>query len=234
MIGMHTGRTPPPLRPDVDALLAYEREIPAQPEKVRTRAVARAQASLQRTDGAYLAIRFGASPGRRLVYALAAGIVLMAGAAAAYQALRQPEPAPARGMTTAPSRAPGALPAVAVPPDMKVPPEAAPALVPKPSMAGHRPGSVRNEAKLEELRLLVRARQADAHADYASVLGLLAEHERTYPTGRLAEEREVLRVKALVGLGRGGEARQVAAGFRRQFPRSVLLHKVDEMLASLR
>jgi hypothetical protein len=38
----------------------------------------------------------------------------------------------------------------------------------------------------------------------------------------------------LVGLRRGGEARQVAANFRRQFPRSVLLHKIDDMLASLR
>ena len=38
--------------------------------------------------------------------------------------------------------------------------------------------------------------------------------------------------KALVGLGRTDQARRTAARFRRQFPKSVLLHKVDEMLAS--
>jgi hypothetical protein len=93
--------------------------------------------------------------------------------------------------------------------------------------ASHRPG----RAAIEELRLLDRARQADARADYAGVLGIAAEHERRYPSGRLAEEREVLRVRALVGLGRSGEARQTASRFRHEFPRSVLLRKVDDMLA---
>jgi outer membrane protein assembly factor BamD (BamD/ComL family) len=79
---------------------------------------------------------------------------------------------------------------------------------------------------------LSRARQADARRDYAEVLSVLSEHERTFPAGRLSEEREVLRVKALVGLGRTDQARRTAARFRRQFPKSVLLHKVDEMLAS--
>jgi hypothetical protein len=82
--------------------------------------------------------------------------------------------------------------------------------------------------------LLVRARQADARQEYLSVLSVLAEHERRHPAGRLTEEREVLRVKALVGLGRGGEARKVAARFRRDFPRSVLLRKIEDMLVSLR
>jgi hypothetical protein len=68
--------------------------------------------------------------------------------------------------------------------------------------------------------------------DYTDVLAILAEHERRYPAGRLSEEREVLRVKALVGLGRGGEARRAAASFRLHFPRSVLLRKIDEILAS--
>jgi hypothetical protein len=92
----------------------------------------------------------------------------------------------------------------------------------------------KSQARLEELRLLVRARKADARGEYLSVLSVLAEHERGFPSGRLSEEREVLRVKAMVGLGRTGEARQVGANFRRQFPQSVLLHKVDEMLSAPR
>jgi outer membrane protein assembly factor BamD (BamD/ComL family) len=87
---------------------------------------------------------------------------------------------------------------------------------------------------VEELRLLIRARQADARGDFSSVLPVLAEHQRLFPAGRLAEEREVLRVKALVGLGRNDEARQTADNFRRRFPRSVLLHRVEDMLTSSR
>jgi hypothetical protein len=36
----------------------------------------------------------------------------------------------------------------------------------------------------------------------------------------------------LVGLGRGSEARLLATRFRHDFPRSVLLPKLDEMLAT--
>jgi hypothetical protein len=68
--------------------------------------------------------------------------------------------------------------------------------------------------------------------DYPEVLAIVAEHERSHPGGRLSEEREVLRVRALVGLGRRSEARRAAAGFHRQFPQSVLLPKVDEILTS--
>jgi hypothetical protein len=83
-----------------------------------------------------------------------------------------------------------------------------------------------------ELQLLIRARQSDAQGDYAEVLAVVADHERRYPAGRLSEEREVLRVKALVGLGRASESRQAAAKFRREFPRSVLLQKIEDLLAS--
>lgn len=62
------------------------------------------------------------------------------------------------------------------------------------------------------------------------MLDLVTQHAQKFPRGRLAEEREVLRVKALVGLGRGEQAQKAAARFRRSFPRSVLLHKVDEMV----
>jgi outer membrane protein assembly factor BamD (BamD/ComL family) len=91
----------------------------------------------------------------------------------------------------------------------------------------------KREAGPAELQLLSRARQSDAQGDYAEVLAVVADHERRYPAGRLSEEREVLRVKALVGLGRASESRQAAARFRRQFPRSVLLQKIDDLLASL-
>jgi hypothetical protein len=47
------------------------------------------------------------------------------------------------------------------------------------------------------------------------------------------EEREALRVKSLVGLGRRSAARRAAAEFEANFPRSPLLPTVSEMLDSM-
>jgi hypothetical protein len=85
------------------------------------------------------------------------------------------------------------------------------------------------EADRVELRLLRKARVAVARGDFATALSPLAEHARRFKNGRLAEEREALRVKALAGLGRTEEARRAAAAFRARFPRSVLRPAVSEM-----
>ena len=244
MTGNDTSRTPPPLSPAVEALLAHERVIVPQPEMVRARALARARASLCE-DVVLFPRRRTSSPMRRLLFAAAAGVVLMAGAAAAYQMLRRPEPAqpPSPPTTQAMRPAPATLPSTEPAPEPITAPEIAPEQVVPAAGDGAAKASVpsrrgtlggKRDAPPEELRLLVRARRADARGDYLGVLAIAAEHERSHPGGRLAEEREALRVKALVGLGRGGEARQVAGKFRRQFPRSVLLHKIDDMLSSLR
>jgi hypothetical protein len=92
---------------------------------------------------------------------------------------------------------------------------------------GHRPspsGAVR-----DELRLLRRARGAVAREDFAAALLPIIEHARRFRNGRLAEEREALRVKALVGLGRTEDARRAAASFEARFPNSVLLPAVNQM-----
>jgi hypothetical protein len=92
--------------------------------------------------------------------------------------------------------------------------------------------TAKQEIVIEELRLLERAQQFAARGDYAAALAVTTEHERRYSGGRLCEEREALRLRALIGLGRDNEARQAAARFRRDFPRSVLLPKLDDMLVS--
>jgi outer membrane protein assembly factor BamD (BamD/ComL family) len=76
--------------------------------------------------------------------------------------------------------------------------------------------------------VLEPARQAVSAGNFASALGSIAAHERRFPHGRLAEEREALRVKALRGLGRADDARRAAAEFRQQFPRSVLSSQMGE------
>jgi TolA-binding protein len=76
-----------------------------------------------------------------------------------------------------------------------------------------------------ELALLRRAHSAYGSHDFSTALRLLAEHGRRFPNGRLAEEREALRVRALSGLGLNEAARLAAREFAVRFPRSVLLSR---------
>jgi len=243
-----TGRMPPSLSPSTLALLAHERILVAQPEMVRARILARARALPRESLAATLP---GGAPTRlrRLLFAAAAGIALTAGVAAAFQLasfqlIDRPAPTPPAN--------PGTSSATRLPPTE--PPAASMGLVPTLSKEADPAATAtsataasaraagpsrrtmlagKHEGGPEELQLLSRARQSDAQGDYAEVLAVVADHERSYPAGRLSEEREVLRVKALVGLGRASESRQAAAKFRRQFPRSVLLQKIEDLLASL-
>ena len=73
-----------------------------------------------------------------------------------------------------------------------------------------------------ELELLQRARAAVAADDWSDAQSAVNEHARRFPGGQLVEEREALRVKTLIGLGKAQEARQAARAFGARFPRSVL------------
>jgi len=222
----------PPYSRMVEAMLEHERVIVARPTIVRTRILARAREAMRNGENLVFMSRRPVQIGRVLV-AAAAGIVLMASVAAAYQMLRRPVVTPLGG-----SGHPSAHSTpVSSEADLSVPPspttvaptsdERAPTAAPRLWDVNRRTG----RPAVEELRLLDRARESDARGDYGSVLVVGGEHERSFPEGRLAEEREVLRVRALVGLGRANEARRVAAKFHRQFPRSVLSQKVDDTLS---
>ena len=78
-----------------------------------------------------------------------------------------------------------------------------------------------------ELELLQRAQAAYTRHEFSSALTLLDDHSRRFPRGHLAEERDALRVRCLLGAGRGGEAHRAAVAFGIRFPRSVLLPRVD-------
>ncbi len=78
--------------------------------------------------------------------------------------------------------------------------------------------------------MLQPARQAVARQDFAAALAAIAEHQRRFPAGQLAEEREALRVKALLGAGRAAEAQHAGDAFRERFPRSALGHSIDTMV----
>jgi hypothetical protein len=81
-----------------------------------------------------------------------------------------------------------------------------------------------------ERALIERARSALARGDGAAALLPIAEHERQFPSGQLAEEREVLAVQALAIAGRTAEATARGARFRKAFPGSLMLPIVDEAL----
>ena len=81
-----------------------------------------------------------------------------------------------------------------------------------------------------ELGLLQRARAAVASGKFSSALDAITEHQKRFPAGRLREEREALRVKALAGLGRNDEARLAAKRFRERFPQSVLSNRIEETI----
>jgi len=213
------------LPPEVRALLDREREIPPLPATVRARAIARARAALV----AGVSRRAVPIPAPHTRWAAVAAVLLLVSGgvgAAAYQfrgqLARPPEirPLPAPVKVAAPPVVHSPAPAV-----VEETPEPAPATRPVLSKA---------DAARAELRLLRHARAAVAREDYAGALAPIAEHAHRFKTGRLAEEREALRVKALAGLGRTDEARRAATAFRARFPRSVLLPAVSQMMPAER
>jgi hypothetical protein len=213
-----------PLTSEVRALLAHERDIPPLSATTRARAIARARAALV----AGIDRPVAPVPVRRHRWvAAAAAICILGGAvgAAAYQFRALIAPASAPEIHPLPTRsvvaAPAAVPAPIV--------EEAPAPAVEPPARAERPMSKADAARAE-LKLLRQARAAVAREDYASALPPIAEHARRFKDGRLAEEREALRVKALAGFGRTDDARRAAAAFRARFPRSVLLPAVSRML----
>lgn len=228
------GSKDPGLAPETQALLAHERVPPALPDDVRARLLSRANAAVLEGPPALQPAAARGLFGKPLVLGAAAAVVAAAiVAAVAWRA----EPVPNGPVTTAsvPSALPSAVPAPTLAPSAVVTPPAPSAISTfeeLPTAKARSSASSREANGLDEIQLLARARKDDARRDYASVLSALSEHERSFPAGRLSEEREVLRVKALVGLGRTEEARRAAAKFRRRFPRSVLLDTVEQMLPS--
>ena len=89
-----------------------------------------------------------------------------------------------------------------------------------------------SDGRAAELALIQKAQAAYADGNLPSALELLAEHGRRFPNGRLAEEREALRVRSLAGCGRAADARRALQAFAERYPQSVLLPHLRETLGS--
>jgi len=96
----------------------------------------------------------------------------------------------------------------------------------------HRRASSGGDARVAELALIQKAQAAYADGNLPGALAFLAEHSRRFPTGRLAEEREALRVRSLASCGRSTDARRALQAFAEHYPHSVLLPHLRETLGS--
>jgi hypothetical protein len=220
-------KTPPPLSPELEALLAPHRMVLPLAPFVEARAIARAAAVAPAESRAG---RVFARP--RWVFAAAAGVVLALGAGA-YAARAWIEAAPPRTRAEppqpiAPRRASDPRPLVVVSPtaEAEAPGTIAPPAVPR---ARRVVGKTRAAPTNAELQLLRDARQDVTRGDFGRALTVIAEHLRRFRNGSLVEEREALRVKSLAGLGRHDEAQRAAAQFHARFPHSVFLPTFERL-----
>jgi hypothetical protein len=126
---------------------------------------------------------------------------------------------------------PNALKGAEIPPVSKTPPSDAdevvetPALEPspsKPAPAGRGP----EKSNADELPLLQQARAA-LRREPAKALTLVRRHEQEFPNSRYAQEREVIRIEALRGLGKDDEADRLGEDFNRRFPGSAHKSKLN-------
>jgi len=235
----------PPASHELLALIAEEKGALVDPGDARARLAGRLAAELASTEA-------DPSPPRaRGVRALSRNALLRAigifgaGVAAGIAADRAVSPGPKTEIRyidrvvevardTGAGAAPSTAPSVEVPPGAPSPVPAHAALPSAPvasSALPHPP--VLEDPLARERQLIDVARSALARRDAAAALAAIEEHVRRFPHGQLAEMREALAVRALVGAGRGREARVRAVQFQRSFPESVYAPVVDAAISSI-
>jgi hypothetical protein len=93
-----------------------------------------------------------------------------------------------------------------------------------------RPTAARGDSATE-IALITRA-QSLLDLQPSAALTVLLEHEREFPRGILAEERDVLRVEAERALGRTPQAIAHAKAFCAQYPNSPQTRTLEHWLAA--
>lgn len=143
-----------------------------------------------------------------------AALALGAGVAIGHAAKSSPAPV-ASTVIVAP---PPPVVSVSAPPVVSAVPSAstsAPIATPSAARSVARPDS-----SMDEVKTILRAKRALADGHPKEALTALEEHERGYPHGSLAEERDALRVLALCADGRASEGAAERAAFLRAHPLS--------------
>lgn len=170
-----------------------------------------------------------------------AGAMLMVGAGAGVllgRTVLAPEPLPPRVIErTVRVEVPVPAVAVAEPEPVRLPVPAPPqpkkitgGVRAEPAPAPAPAPLVSDELLAQERELIDTARSALLHGDGSAAIVALQLHVKTFPMGRLDEERESLWVQALVLKGSIAEAKAKAVQFHQKFPRSLLGPTVDAAL----
>src|SRR5262249_19146361 len=94
---------------------------------------------------------------------------------------------------------------------------------PSPNSAAREPAP---ESELELIQGAVAARSQSAQA-----LALLDRHERLYPRGALAQEREVLAIEVLLRAGEPARAKARASRFAAAYPGSAHLPRIHALIS---
>lgn len=143
--------------------------------------------------------------------------------------------------TEPPVVAPSVTAAPAVPPPIAAPAIATPAVVVLPAggsatapTARPTPSPVADPdpsgpGANAEAQVIERARTALTRGRHDEALRTLMSHERRFPAGQLAEERDVLLIDAYVGAGRLEIARDRIDQFRAAYPASIHRTKVSDL-----
>ncbi len=225
----------PPLSAAVRALLANERIPQPADAALRQRVLERARVAIEgRPSGVGLRVagqtsRAGRAPRTLLLVAAAVAIAGLAAAGVSIYVLVRAPAAP----TFVSAMPPPALPVAAAQERVAPVPLGSPSVVeaepldapraPLPTTTPEPPRAPSASTFALELTLLEPARRSIARGDFTGALAAIARHQREYPRGQLAEERQALRVRALWGMGDKAAAESAAAVFRKRYPHSGLL-----------
>jgi hypothetical protein len=228
------------LDPRLAALLQLERGQPDPSDPTRARVQARVHATL----AIPLPQSSSSPPAAPPVHALAPlaraaaiSLALIGGTSGALLGIHawSGRPAASRAMPppvpTASATADVTLPTVAPPTLSDAPPHASAPPAASTSSPVPRPSSARDLAV--ERSLLDRARRDLLRGESAAALISIAEHALRFPRGVLSEERDALRVEALVAASRYDEARSSALKFHAAHPGSMLTQAVDDTLGMI-
>jgi hypothetical protein len=228
-----------PLDADLALLLKSETRATPAPDAARARVLARVESTLLAGGGGGGAHGGGAPTARQVGWSFARPLSLVsallvggAGGALLTRALERP-PTPVIVYVSRPSSpgpsAPASLPASEGRMEL-------PASVPAPGISARAAASAPEPHAgqlAQERALLDVARTALGRGEGEETLTALGKHEKRYPNGQLAEEREAIGIQALLLLARYDEARARGGRFRQRYPGSVLLPAVEAALATI-
>lgn len=225
---------PPPLPPEITALLDSEREREGLSEAAKERVLDRLERSVHGSKPRKWASTLGTFAGGILLGA-AFCYVLMNRSGGPVQPkllVLDPPPPPPPVVVVLPAPTLPSVPAPAIQGSESRPAgarmiERSPSQPTEPAEEDeHDTELARERALIETARTALARKQPDG-------IELLLRHERQFPLGRLAEERESLLVQALLQAGREEEARTRGERFRARWPKSLLLPVVDAALRSI-